>query len=283
MLSQTHRIDGRRSSRKRLIRLALTSASVSLALGWAALETPVRQFPVPNSLTQTESPMLSHDFLHGQNHYKGRIGIEQPMANFKEDFETIFPLRTRMMPDFLDLSNDGHLDWGTTVPIIYGHRNNIHFTTTHWGRHEMSKDHWEYVRKCEQIGIGRPALIPATYFDIIFESAQEDGSIAARLRGTGGRNLYVGAMYWVTPENVLFAVTPLIVEAGPDVARYSDWQPLLIPTTGPPLASKPGVEMFLSTDSSIAFQRPSLRWSVNVELLHPRKSDRVRKSAAICA
>lgn len=174
--------------------------------------------------------MYLHVYPGNQQRFRGVIGYEKPMEAFLDDLELMAPRHVRAMDEYLALPDNSSFTRGTSIPIIHFDTDEKYrFTTAGWGHHDTEKGYWEYVRRYDKSAKNLHAANGTSYFDILFDAPKKNRSVGVRLRSADGGPLYIAARYWLARDRFIEAAVPFVSEAGADIARYSDWQPLFIP------------------------------------------------------
>jgi hypothetical protein len=201
--------------------------------------------------------MLQTEALAGQTPIKMRINIAAPVHDFANDFAPAGTDAIMIAPAYFALT-EGSYGPGDVVPIVRSDLR-ITFELAHWGYGRQDRP-MEYFGRCTGQRLGYPALIPASSIDVIDRAGQP-----VRFTGAKGENLYVGCQYFQVSRGAPISVVPLFREAGPDIAPYSDLQPLLLPIHTP---LKSGILAFIDPqDGAMHLRRSSPAGTIKMETL----------------
>lgn len=183
--------------------------------------------------------MPKYDLLPDQNHYQIRIGIEWPITEMLRCFfvhgqarlglprVTVGEFCTSLTPPAQFLAGD-------EVPLIYLRRGLVHFGSARWGAIAPDGGHIN-VQQADGRSVGYPALIPATFVDLALSvAAPSEAPTAVRLRSGAGVPLFIASAFKNDTFGNAQTVFPIVCNAGDDIARYIEWQPVLLPIAGPP-------------------------------------------------
>lgn len=194
-------------------------------------------------------------FHFSSTDFQMRVYLDRSIQEVAREFGDT-PEAATVTPRVADLALGGVYGPDGIVPIIKPAYGRFSFETAKWGyRRGDGVKHFEL---CTGQTLGYPVLVPATSIEI------EDRDGPVRLTDAHGGILYVGCMGFEPPTHATTYFIPLVLEAGPDIEPYSDWQPLLIPVQAIP---KPGVEAFLSSEGAGHLRKPSDAGSISVEPL----------------
>ena len=173
-----------------------------------------------------------------------------------------------MSAEYMNLGSPLDLTQGMQVPAIYVSNGRLVFAMLRWGRQVNERRMVEYWRQANRGRIACPALISVSFIDIAIDERHGSSAGVIRLRNATSQHMYIAAMYWPGGTNLISSVTPLIVEASPDLAPHCAWQPLLISTDSLPDWTAPGISLFISPSmDSRGLQRPSKSGSLVVTRL----------------
>lgn len=189
------------------------------------------------------------------------LTLTSPSDNVLDDWSSAGAERVYVDPD-ADALMDGDLEMapGNLVPVIRADHGRALASVGRWGRIPQDGA-TEYFRRCTGQSLGYPGLIPAT--EIILET--ESDPISIKLRDPG--RMYIGCMYFQPARGALIHVVPLYLAAGPDIADYSVFQPLLIPVNALP---RPGIWDFISPYGARHLRKPSEAGTLLVEQANRR-------------
>jgi hypothetical protein len=184
-----------------------------------------------------------------------RINVSGSLHEYAKDFAAAGPGAISIDPACYDLKQ-GSYGKGDYIPIVRLDHGGISFEVAHWGVGGPGQA-VEYFRECSGQSLGYPALIPASFVEIMGRGD------AVRLTDYDGKNLYLAAMYFQSSRGAPISVVPLIRGAGPDIAPYSDLQPLLIPIQALP---RSGIRAFIDPqDGAPHLRRASLAGTIKIE------------------
>jgi hypothetical protein len=202
------------------------------------------------------------------NNIEASFGLEKLAATFSEDFSGVNRTLIQMSAEYMSLGSPLYLTQDMQLPAIYASNGRVVFEMLCWGRQVSERRTVEYWREANRSRIACPALVPVSFIDMVIDERPGSPAGVIRLRNADGQHLYVGAMYWSGGTNLISSVTPLLVEAGPDLAPYCARQPLLIPTDSRPDWIAAAISLFIcpSMDSR-GLQKPSKSGSLAVTRL----------------
>ena len=177
--------------------------------------------------------MFNYDFPRDQDLCQLRIGLDTSIIDVSRHF--FIPGKAQLgLPRVTvgsfcaALATPAWFTAGDVVPLIYTRRGIVHFGKAKWGTSNRSGDLAVTLKKAERRSLGFPAIIPASFIDMM---GTDDAGVSrvVRLRSRKRHcHLFIGCTYSNNRLADAETVTPLICEAGEDVAPFLDWQPFLI-------------------------------------------------------
>jgi hypothetical protein len=201
--------------------------------------------------------MTKTEVLADQSPLHMQIFVERSLDEFSKDFLATGPDTVSIAPGTV-FTAPASLGPNAMVPLIRAAHGRALFERGKWGHHRADGP-VEHFRRCTGQSLGYPCLIPASAIDL----TGRGGTV--RVTDPDGGNLYVGAIYFQQAPGASISVVPLYCEAGPDIAPYSPWQPLLMPVSALP---RSGVLAFLDPqDGALHLRRGSPRQSLAVGVL----------------
>jgi len=211
--------------------------------------------------------MFSYEFPRDQHLCQFRIGLEVPVADTSLNFfvpghAQLGHPRVSVSEYCQGLKPPALFIPGDDIPLIYVRQGIVQFGKAKWGMVSPSGCAPVILRKAERRSLGFPAMIPASYIDLV---AIEGGGqpMAVRLRPRDpSQHLYLGCAFIGNMAGDAQGVIPLICRAGGDIAPFADWQPLLIGIQRCPMEEN--FDFLLRKDNG-RLQAPLPSGSVNAE------------------
>ena len=213
----------------------------------------------------------NYDLTRDGHYLNARIGFEKPMGAFTTNFFMPGPAvphlpRIAATGSYLDRTESCVATTGSYVPFVYGRSGYVQFSVAKWEPEKPTGKNTDHFRSAEPRSLGFPGMIPASFIDLALDPEDgEDDAIAVRLRSAVGDALFIGCRFAPNDLNNAVTLTVLVSEPGPDIAPYTDWQPVIIPVSFMPTTANSD---FIFRRDHGRLQVPSPWGSLKVEKLH---------------
>ncbi len=173
---------------------------------------------------------MNYDLPRDQARLHARIGFETPMMDVLKRFVThgeavIGRPRPSATPEFERFQVPTLIGPNSRVPVIFMRSGYVRFGLGAWSAIE-GDDQQHIFRQAQRRQIGCPGLVPASFIEMAVPTDQRWQILRIR---RNREPLFIGCMiipgHLGDPAHVL----PLVRAAGPELAKYVEWEMLRIP------------------------------------------------------